>query len=125
VWVIEFIMLTLKWKLFHHPYLHRRCRCSMGLAAWPSLSWKLSIQRVDRTLHQTIDSGTTVGSRGRSRGSCTLDLEQLHKWVWHHILTQNFNALDLWILSLIKYWTTYSSNTCHNTYTVITCYKRA
>jgi hypothetical protein len=31
-----------------------------------------------------------------------MDFEQLHEWVGHNILTQNFKTLGSWVISLIK-----------------------
>lgn len=42
-----------------------------------------------------------IGSWKENKGSYTLRKEQPHKWVGHHILTQNLKALKLWIVSLI------------------------
>jgi hypothetical protein len=54
----------------------------------------------------------------------TLSTEQFYKWLWHHAFTKNLEALDLWVLSLIKCSTSISSNQCESFYSHLINLKR-
>lgn len=55
----------------------------------------------NQSLTRIINSDTTYGLWGAS----TLSQEQSHMWEKRHIFTQNLKALNIWVLSLIKYST--------------------
>jgi len=63
-------------------------------------------------------SDTTVGSWGELGGASTSRLEQPHKQERRHALTQNFNAIGLWVILLIRCSTfTFLSDVGHITHT--------